>query len=599
MSSQFDKEGRYFAYLADDGRLKIWNTASNSLDQEYVPDLHLTSPCTCLQFIESWSNTRKNGSPRKKKRRDSTSELSTDIILGTTSGRLIVYSISKGDVSSVIDGDINLPIGCLSPNNDEIFYSGAEENVVVWNISQKIIINKWKCGNDKISAILAVPNTEKLLTASKNIKLWNVQNKTLLKTFRGHSSEVSLLQGIPQSDILETKYVISGSKGDRLLNCWNISEDVKDENTTASFLMEDTARNISLHITDDGSMKLAATVTSGVVHIFQLVLNGKCTKPVKPKSTIQVVSDTGQKNDVIIPIPIVSCFFKNEDNLLVTYGSSIVFTFEDVALINNKLICLIRESSKIQPNEIRTNKVLAPIVGNNVNYITPYNNVASTTKRKAKGKLEVPMEERLENLKLNKLEYGKIPTTDNMAQLLLQGLRSKDQNIIKAVFCRKEEQVIKNTVRRLPLAVISELVKELTTFIQGKTVLSHTGALWLRHLLQTHAALLISNPNLSDLLAPVLNSIENRLTLQSPLSRLRGRLKLIVSQITETSNEGPKEDVEALVTFNDKDLSDSDREIEMAELLNSASENEWAEESSSDQEMQNNDESDTSDNEDM
>lgn len=53
MALQFSKDGKYFAYISTDGKLKIWDTVSNTFEQEFTPDYHLTSPCTCLHFIPS------------------------------------------------------------------------------------------------------------------------------------------------------------------------------------------------------------------------------------------------------------------------------------------------------------------------------------------------------------------------------------------------------------------------------------------------------------------------------------------------------------------------------------------------------------------
>lgn len=53
MALQFSKDGKYFAYISTDGKLKIWDTISNNFEQEFTPDYHLTSPCTCLQFVPS------------------------------------------------------------------------------------------------------------------------------------------------------------------------------------------------------------------------------------------------------------------------------------------------------------------------------------------------------------------------------------------------------------------------------------------------------------------------------------------------------------------------------------------------------------------
>lgn len=57
MALQFSKDGKYFAYISTDGKLKIWDTVSNNFEQEFTPDYHLTSPCTCLHFLPSNSDT--------------------------------------------------------------------------------------------------------------------------------------------------------------------------------------------------------------------------------------------------------------------------------------------------------------------------------------------------------------------------------------------------------------------------------------------------------------------------------------------------------------------------------------------------------------
>lgn len=65
-----------------------------------------------------------------------------------------------------------------------------------------------------------------------------------------------------------------------------------------------------------------------------------------------------------------------------------------------------------------------------------------------------------------------------------------------------------------------------------------------------HAGILISNPELSDIIGPSLNSIENRLTLFNPLNSLKGRLELLITQLNvNTDNE--IED-EPFLIFNDK-----------------------------------------------
>lgn len=51
MAYKFSENGQYFAHISADSKLRIWNTLSNTFEQEFTPDFHLTSPCTCLQFL--------------------------------------------------------------------------------------------------------------------------------------------------------------------------------------------------------------------------------------------------------------------------------------------------------------------------------------------------------------------------------------------------------------------------------------------------------------------------------------------------------------------------------------------------------------------
>lgn len=562
MTSQFDSEGRYFAKINEDGILKIWDTASNSLEQEYVPDIHLASPCTCLQFVECFQNF-KNESPKHKRRK--TTDSSTEIVIGTTSGKLLIYSISKGGIKCTIDGSISLPVSCLSPNYREIVYSGLDQNVVAWNIQNRTVLSEWKAGSDIITAIVAVPKSNRLLTASKSIKLWNLENHTLLKTFLGHSSNVNFLHSIPNNGYIntESKYVISGSKSDRLLNCWNISDEVEGVHTTATLLLDDYVTSISLSANEDGSTKLSAALANGRLHLFQVTLNGECTKPLKPKSTIMVVADNNQKKDApIYDITIVSSHLQKENSLLIAHGSSVILKFERIQPNNKKTMCLIREHPHTQKqNDIQTDKVINPLVGNNATYLTPFTNIASVTKRKLSTTPGLSFLKRLENLSNQKEESA--PRSNNMAHLLLQGLRSKDKNIIRTVLLSTNKPVVRNTIRRLPINVICELIKQLEILIQGTDNQTRAATVWLEILLDEHSTLLNSNPDLPVIMGPIRSYIKSRL-----LSRnynIKKRLGLVFSQqLTTPSNKEEESEDEALI-FNDRDSdssSDDQEEVE-------------------------------------
>lgn len=51
--SEFSPDGKLFAFIDAEGKLKIWDTASSQLKQDYIPNLHLSAPCTCFTWIET------------------------------------------------------------------------------------------------------------------------------------------------------------------------------------------------------------------------------------------------------------------------------------------------------------------------------------------------------------------------------------------------------------------------------------------------------------------------------------------------------------------------------------------------------------------
>lgn len=127
-----------------------------------------------------------------------------------------------------LDSATNKTVTCLSSFNDSV-YSAVEHEILCWDLGKRSIrrygshfcfgckcnflafFSKWKAGNDSVTAILALSDNNRLVTASRNIRIWNVSTKQILKTFTGHSYEVTILEAINPKQDGDT-YIISGSK---------------------------------------------------------------------------------------------------------------------------------------------------------------------------------------------------------------------------------------------------------------------------------------------------------------------------------------------------------------------------------------------------
>lgn len=55
----------------------------------------------------------------------------------------------------------------------------------------------------------------------------------------------------------------------------------------------------------------------------------KSNKPIKPKTTVQVVSDSANE-ETVTPIHITAASYRSAESLCICYGSAVVQTFEDI-----------------------------------------------------------------------------------------------------------------------------------------------------------------------------------------------------------------------------------------------------------------------------
>lgn len=49
--SEYSPDGKLLAFINSEGKLKIWDTETSELKQEFVPKLHLSLPFTCFTWI--------------------------------------------------------------------------------------------------------------------------------------------------------------------------------------------------------------------------------------------------------------------------------------------------------------------------------------------------------------------------------------------------------------------------------------------------------------------------------------------------------------------------------------------------------------------
>merc|ERR1712109_380600 len=209
---------------------------------------------------------------------------------------------------------------------------------------------------------------------------------------------------------------------------------------------------------------------------------------------------------------------------------------------------LAEEQSEIQPNgEAETH--------------TATSSGGGGTKRKnsESGKTDaMSVADRIKLLSHEQNQKSTPPRTDSVLQLLLQGLNNKDTRILQSVLERADDELIKNTVKRLPLEAVVPLLEVLHHYIQGRGNVVFIHAKWTKAVIQYHSSHLMSSPKCEELLSSLYSLTEARTKNYSKILRLKGKLDIMTHQIT-AQPEAPEEletNKEALLVYQDEDSSD-------------------------------------------
>uniref|UniRef100_A0A672HRK7 Uncharacterized protein n=1 Tax=Salarias fasciatus TaxID=181472 RepID=A0A672HRK7_SALFA len=453
------KSRQYLALCAQDGRLRVWNTDSKTLQQEYVPSAHLSATCTCI----AWGPCRtvKEGPQRKKRKSEAVPvEEKADLLaMGTAAGTVLIYSTVKGALHCTLqDGGHSAGVNCVQWHPEEsLLYSGSDDTYIVeWDLQTGKTRSKWKADRAAVTSLCVSPDGKLLLSAGHVIKMWDLDTKEVYRKFTGHSTAVTTLRFAtsrpPDSNGL---YFLSGASHDRLLSVWQVREDGKDKNSVVSFTLTDEPQHIDLVTSNskDEAVRLAVVCKDGQLHLFEHFLNGPCKKPLSPSCSVQM-SDTRESP---MPIPLLAAaLVADTRTVLLAYGSHLQPVMERVVRTNlpsERHVCLTRDvqTSLSLSLDTAVSKVKTPMVNDKSKILIPglpgHQAPVKGSEKRKKGSdtKEMSIAERLGEIDLSAAlaeKEGPKGTaslqTDNFAVLLVQGLESNDANILNEKKLRED-----------------------------------------------------------------------------------------------------------------------------------------------------------------
>uniref|UniRef100_A0A1B0AGB0 Utp12 domain-containing protein n=1 Tax=Glossina pallidipes TaxID=7398 RepID=A0A1B0AGB0_GLOPL len=563
--SEFSPDGKLFAIIDGQGILRIFDTDTSELKQEYTPNLHLSGPCSALLWIVTFTSAER----KSKKARTSLNTGALYIALGTNKGLVSLYSYAEAKVERCLKGDGHAGrITALEQDgHGKLFSCGEDSKVIEWSLTSEKQLSSWSVGPEKPFSLAFMSASSSLVVGSRQIKVFSVESRELLQTFTGHTSEVNLMRKFVFE---EKEYAVTASRMERITCLWEIGEQGKNRPPFCTLLMEDVAYCLTCQMDkESNSLRIASVTRSGVIHIYLIDIKSvKAEKPIKPKLTISVASD----GTTVEPISVIAATFQHAqrpNEILFNYGDRHFMLFEHLkpnfeekmqVLIRTKPRNLVTQSSGANAKGTDAAlKVLNPIIEDRqVDY-----KYSVTLGKRNKKSADLSLESRLQNLNLDKPENKTAPQAECKVHLLLQSLHSKDAVLLRSVLCTNDVKTIQLTVQKLPTRYIGALIDELTLLMHQKHVNVEFAMNWLKILAQTHSSQLMAlgADELLNKFGPCIGIIEHRANCLKELSKLNGRLQLLVNQLKRDTDTEPNDfHSENLLVYEDDDSSNSEME---------------------------------------
>lgn len=128
-------------------------------------------------------------------------------------------------------------------------------------------------------------------------------------------------------------------------------------------------------------------------------------------------------------------------------------------------------------------------------------------------------------------------TSDSLITLIEQALQSDDQSLIEQCFACEDIFVLEATTKRLPTNRIIDFLRVLLLKLEKRPSRGPMIVRWLAAILRHHTAYLISVPTLASSLANLSQILERRLSTYTQLAPLKGRLDLVMSQLSTSYSD--------------------------------------------------------------
>ncbi|KAJ3417469.1 WD repeat-containing protein 43 [Chytridiales sp. JEL 0842] len=618
--SAFDlPKAEYFAavlHAVDAHRVSVWDTRSSSLVVSWSAPTKNTK-FTCLAWgrespnkvhdsVTNGVDVQEEVSTKKNKKSNKHAlQQSRLVAVGTANGEVLIYSLTHGTLQTTLTSGSPVPISDFAFSASDSFnvgYSVASNGELIkWDLLKGTILAKGKADVNSLSKVL-VDGSGRVLVAGTGLKLFDGKKLAgsgatfkALKEFTGHATSVVSMKFTSSASLC-----VSAASQDRFVSVWNCdSKDTQAVNVTALTLetpptqVSVSSKDQVLVLNEQGILSLwssaSAPATTTPTPSKKARTAAVATRPAESTITFKV-SDNGQEPR---KVSILAATFA-DDKIAVAYGNTLRPTFERIPFLDTdgnlvKPVEHLREDigtgvlaqkGTLAEQDLRQRSKLynesqnATVLDGNAELIPDFSADASDSN-------EPTLEEKLNTMQIDastapaakksKAPF-RAPTATSLYAMLSQAIQSSDKQLLEKSLMVNDGAVILATVRRLPPAQIVPFLEMLVSRLQAKPNRGSSLIEWVRAVVVSHAAFLMTNPVLVKQLGTLYSTLDARVGTFHKMLRLSGRLDLVMSQITMRSararfddeDDDENQDANAAV-YNEEEDEDEDEEMEEGE----------------------------------
>jgi len=289
------------------------------------------------------------------------------------------------------------------------------------------------------------------------------------------------------------------------------------------------------------------------LNLFEHALNGNVNQSLYPKTSIEILAEPTSKSpdmDSIMSVKVSN----DSESCIIAYGNSkdtLVFkhikikkTLEfmsEPALSNNacseKVLSKKKVEKRLSVNGLQTpEKSPKAVKLKDSASSSQKKNPLSTPDESSSQTTSVPLHRKLPDIDLRtvkssdrmKIKDSDIQDPENLASVLLKGLKTNDDCLIDKVLHTTDHKLLCNCVQKLPSYTLQYVLEELSSRLKQHQKSSPLLGKWLKEIFRIHLVYLIQSRETSDVLYSIKELIEAKRIQETvtKLTALRGLLSL-------------------------------------------------------------------------